>query len=146
MKKLEYSISINATTKKVWDIMLQPSTYVQWVEAAWPGSFYEGKWEQGEKIKFISENGSGTLAVIKELKLYEYLLAEHSAILGKGGIEDVTSDMAKGWVGTTESYYFSGDDTTTNLNVEIVTNPAWEKMFNDGWPNALKKLKEICER
>ena len=146
MKKLEYNISINAPAKQVWDTMLQPSTYVQWVGAAWPGSFYEGKWEQGKKIKFISENGSGTLAVIKELKLYEYLLAEHIAILGEGGIEDATSDMAKGWTGTTESYYFSGDDKTTHLNVEIMTNPAWEKMFNDGWPHALAKLKEICEK
>jgi hypothetical protein len=45
-----------------------------------------------------------------------------------------------------ESYTFKEKDDTTDLKVEIYTNPDWEKMFNDGWPNALKKLKEIAEK
>jgi hypothetical protein len=31
------------------------------------------------------------------------------------------------------------------LAVEMIINPDWQKMFDDGFPNALKKLKEICE-
>jgi hypothetical protein len=29
--------------------------------------------------------------------------------------------------------------------VEINIYPDWEKMFSDGWPKALAKLKEIYE-
>ncbi len=146
MKKLEYKISIDAPVKKVWDTMLHPATYQEWTAASWPGSFYKGDWTKGEKIKFISENGSGTLALITELKFYQFLFAEHIAILGAGSIEDSTSEEAKGWIGTTESYRFIEENGVTKLVVEMTANPAWEKMFDDGWPNALKKLKEICER
>ncbi len=146
MEKLTFNVNIAAPKEKVWDTMLQPGTYREWVAASWPGSVYKGKWEPGEKISFISENGSGTLALIKELKPYSYIFAEHIAVLKAGGIEDTKSEQAKGWIGTTESYAFTEANGITGLKVEMNTNTAWEKMFNDGWPNALVKLKEICER
>ena len=37
-------------------------------------------------------------------------------------------------------------DGETDLTVEMIINPDWQKMLNEGWPNALKKLKEICEQ
>lgn len=67
MKKLEYQIEINAPAETVWNNMLQPVTYQQWTQVSWPGSFYEGKWQEGEKIRFISANGSGMLAIIRKL-------------------------------------------------------------------------------
>jgi uncharacterized protein YndB with AHSA1/START domain len=146
MKKLVFNISINAPKQKVWDTMLQPETYKEWVAASWPGSFYKGKWARGEKISFISDDGSGTLALIQELKPGEFISAVHIAILLAGGIEDTASELAKNWVGITEQYTFKANNGTTELAIEINTKPDWEKMFNDGWPNALKKLKEICER
>ena len=102
MENLEYKIVISAPAKKVWETMLQQETYRQWVAKSWPNSFYEGQWEQGEKIRFIGPDGSGTLAEIVELKTYESVLARHIAILNPGGVEDRTSDVAKGWVGITE--------------------------------------------
>ena len=62
-----------------------------------------------------------------------------------GGIEDRDSEVAKGWVGITEAYTFKEKNGKTELKVEINTNPQWESMFNDGWPAALDKLKEISE-
>lgn len=146
MKNLEYKIHINAPKQKVWKTMIQRGTYEQWVAASWPGSSYEGKWNEGEKIKFVSKNGSGTLALIEVFKPYDYISAKHIAALLEGGREDYDSDIAKGWIGTMESYTFNERNGETDLTVEIKTNPAWQKMFDDGWPNALKKLKEICEQ
>ena len=104
MKNLEYKIVISAPAKKVWETMLNEETYKQWVAKSWPNSFYEGKWAKGEKIKFIGPEGTGTLAEIVEFKPYERILARHIAVLGKGGVEDRTSEEAKGWIGTTEEY------------------------------------------
>ena len=146
MKNLEYKIHINAPKQKVWKTMIQRGTYEQWVAASWPGSSYEGKWNEGEKIKFVSKNGSGTLALIEVFKPYDYISAKHIAALLEGGREDYDSDIAKGWIGTMESYTFNERNGETDLTVEIKTNPVWQKMFDDGWPNALKKLKEICEQ
>ncbi len=146
MKKLEYTISINAPAEKVWTTMLTHDTYQEWTGVSWPGSLYKGSWKQGENIRFIGANGSGTLATITTCDPYKQITAEHIAVLLEGGVEDKESDMAKGWVGTKESYFFIAVKNSTRLNVEMFINPAWEKMFNDGWPGALAKLKEICER
>jgi hypothetical protein len=58
----------------------------------------------------------------------------------------MTVILLKAGFGTMESYTFNERDGETDLTVEIKTNPEWQKMFDDGWPNALKKLKEICEQ
>jgi uncharacterized protein YndB with AHSA1/START domain len=145
MKTLEYKINIDAPVKKVWETMLNPETYSEWVAVSWPGSFYQGEWKQGEKIRFIGHDQSGTLAKLVEVKPHQFIYAEHIAALNPGGIEDRDSDLAKGWVGTTEKYNFQERDGQTELKVTMSVNPEWEQMFNDGWPAALEKLKEICE-
>ena len=35
---------------------------------------------------------------------------------------------------------------STELKTEMNVEPEWEEMLGDGWPKALAKLKEICER
>ncbi len=145
MKTLTYHINIQAPVQQVWNTMLQPDTYKQWVAVSWPGSFYKGNWEKDARIRFISDDGSGTLAHIKEITPYKTINAEHIAVLHPGGIEDSNSDLAKGWIGITEQYRFEQHNNETVLQVDITTNPAWENMFNQGWPGALQKLKELCE-
>ncbi|MES2649830.1 MAG: SRPBCC domain-containing protein [Bacteroidota bacterium] len=146
MKKLTYRSLINAPKEKVWDLMLSHGSYETWSGAGWEGSTYDGQWKEGENIRFISPSGEGTLVHITELKPADFLKAEHIAILQKGGAEDRTSDLAKTWIGSKENYFFTGINGTTELVVEIEADPAWEKMFADGWPAALNKLKEICEK
>jgi uncharacterized protein YndB with AHSA1/START domain len=146
MKRLEFTTDIAADKKKVWNTMLNPETYKQWVDVAWPGSYFEGLWAKGEQIRFISPGQGGTLAELKEQKPYETILAEQVAVINPDGSEDRESKIAKGWIGTTERYTFNEQNGKTNLVVEINTPPSWAEMFEDGWPKALAKLKEMCER
>jgi len=146
MKHLEYKIVISASAKKVWETMLDKENYKKWVAKSWPDSSYEGKWAKGEKMKFIGPDGGGTLAEFVEVKPYEKILARHIAVLGPGGVEDRTSDVAKGWIGTTEEYRFSETKGKTTLTVTMETTPDWAKMFDDGWPAALEELKKLAER
>ena len=146
MKKLTFKTIINAPKQKVWDTMLTHGSYEIWSGAGWEGSTYNGQWKQGETISFVSPSGEGTLVYITELKLAALIRAEHIAILQKGGGEDRTSEAAKTWNGSKEDYFFNSVNGGTELTVEISTNPEWEKMFNDGWPAALDKLKELCEQ
>lgn len=147
MEHLEYEVVISAPAKKVWETMLQKDTYRQWVAKSWPGSFYEGKWEKGEQIRFIgSEEGGGTLAELVEVKPYENVFARHIAVLGPGRTEDRTSEIAKGWIGSTEEYRLAEDDGKTTLRVLVETNPEWRSMFDEGWPAALEELKKMAER
>jgi Activator of Hsp90 ATPase homolog 1-like protein len=146
MKTLTFKTDIAASAKKVWDTMLDPVSYKEWTKVTWPNSFYEGNWKQGENIKFISPGQGGTLATIIENNPYTFILAKHIAVINKDGTEDRNSDVAKGWVGTTEAYTFTEKNGGTNLQVEMTINPEWEKMFANDWPKALAKLKEVCEK
>lgn len=145
MKKLEFKISIASGKQKVWETLLSHGTYEQWIAASWPNTTYEGEWKAGSKIKFIGEDKSGTLAEITELKPYNYISALHIAVLNIGGAEDRDSDVAKGWIGTTESYSLTENNGETDLKIEISTKPEWEKMFSNGWPKVIGALKKICE-
>jgi uncharacterized protein YndB with AHSA1/START domain len=146
MEHLEYKVVISASAKKVWETMLQKETYNQWVARSWPNSTYKGVWAKGEKVRFIGPDGSGTLAELVELKPYERVLARHIAVLGPGGVEDRTSEIAKGWVGITEEYTFAEQLGKTTVTVSIETTPEWTGMFDEGWPGALNELKNITER
>lgn len=144
MTTLEFKINIANTKKNVWETMLNPDTYQEWVNAAWPASFYEGTWAEGEEIKFIGANQSGTIALIEKCKPHDIILANHVAVLDKG-VEIRDAAKAHDWIGTTEKYTFEGNAGNTTLHITIETHPTYEKMFADAWPISLNKLKEMCE-
>jgi uncharacterized protein YndB with AHSA1/START domain len=146
METLEFKITIAAPAQHVWNTMLDDKTYREWTGESWPGSFYEGAWKEGNTLRFIGPDGSGTLAKLTHHRPYTFSRAEHLAILRNGGVEDRDSPEAKNWIGTTESYTFTETPGGTTLLVRIETHPDFTGMFKDGWQNALAKLKEMCER
>lgn len=146
MKELEFTAQISAPKKKVWDTMLNLDTYKEWTNVAWPGSTYEGNWKKGSDIKFMGADSSGTLATITDITPYDHVIAKHVAMLLPGGNEDRTSAEASRWVGTTESYYFDESNGKTNLKVKMKITSEWAQMFQESWPKALVKLKEISEQ
>jgi hypothetical protein len=146
MKNFQAKIDIAARAKKVWDTMIAPESYKEWVNVAWPGSYYEGNWGPDQKVKFISPSQGGTLAEIVEYKPYKYILAKHIAVINADGTEDQESEAAKKWIGTMESYTFHEVNGKTELESVMKTNPEWGQMFADAMPRALAKLKEICEK
>jgi uncharacterized protein YndB with AHSA1/START domain len=147
MEHLEYEVKISAPARVVWETMLQKETYKQWVAKSWPNSTYVGKWEKGEEIKFVGEDGTGgTLAKLEEVKPYESVLAKHIGIITEDGSIDRTSDLAKGWIGITEEYRFKESKGETTVKVVIESRGEWTKMFDDGWPTALQELKKLSEK
>ena len=149
MQKLHYSIVINAPAAKVWSTMLDDKTYRIWTEAFSPGSYYKGDWSTGSKILFLGpgEKGEGGMVSrIKENRKHQYISISHLGIV-QDGKEDTTSEETKAWAGALENYTFKEKNGATELLVDLTGNMADEfvKMFEDMWPKALKKLKEIAE-
>lgn len=148
MQQLHYEIVIDASPQKVWATMLEKPTYRQWTGVAWPGSSYHGEWTQGAQIRFTGEDGKGggTVGEITELDPYARVAIEHVAVLLDDGSEDRESDLAKGWIGSTEAYTLTGQNGATKLEIDIATAPDWVSMFDEGWPPALAELKTLAER
>ena len=144
MKKLHFAISIQSPKEHVWKKMLAPDTYRQWTEAFGQGSYYEGSWDKGAKIKFLSPGGEGMTAVIAENRKFEFVSIRHLGLV-KDGVEDTESPEAKAWAPAYENYTFTEKGGVTEVRVDLDSNEEFEKMFEDLWPKALSLLKQICE-
>ena len=146
MKRLNFEIEVKAPVSTVWNTMLEDATYRQWTSQFHEGSHYIGDWEEGSKILFVGPDNNGMVARISKNQLYEYISIEHLGFI-ENGVEDTTSDEVKSWVDQKpfENYIFEVIDGTTQLKVEVDAHEDWVEMFNEDWPSALEKLKDLCE-
>jgi hypothetical protein len=148
MEKLHYSIRINAPVHTVWSTMLGAETYREWTREFSEGSCYEGSWELGSEIRFLGpdEDGSpdGMIAKVVENRPHEFVSVE---FLGQivHGVDDTTSQAAKQLAGTHESYAFSESGGVTTVEAELDSEDDYVAMFDDAWPKALARLKELAE-
>ena len=149
MQKIHFSIEINAPKEKVWNAMLEDKTYRKWTESFAPGSHYVGDWSQGTKILFLAPDEKGNLrgmvSKIEENRPFDYISIEHLGVV-QDGIEDTTSDEVKMWSGSHENYSFAEKNGVTELTVDMDINDDYKAMFEEMWPKALKKLKNIAEK
>jgi hypothetical protein len=153
MKKQNYSIVIKASKEKVWDTMLEDRTYREWTKVFGPGSsgsYYKGSWEKGAKILFLgfdpgTGQEAGMVSRIADNKPYEFISIEHIGIV-KNGVEDTESVEARKWAPAFENYTFKEKDGVTEVVVDIDVEDDHVKMFEDMWPKALAKLKELAEK
>jgi uncharacterized protein YndB with AHSA1/START domain len=149
MQTLHFEISINAPVEKVYDTMIHPQGYKEWTKAFCDTSYYSGSWEKGSKMLFIGVNKEGKqegmVSRIKENIPYQLISIEHLGILN--GPEEITSGPAvDGWNGALENYNFSYENGKTTLVVNMDSNEQFKTFFEQTWPKALQKLKEMCEQ
>ena len=146
MKKLQFSIVIQAAVAQVWQAMLGPETYPIWTEPFCEGSYFEGSWQQGAAIRFLSPSGDGMTSMIAENRLHEFISIKHLGVI-RAGVEDTTSAEVLSWAQGFENYTFvkGVDDATTTVLVELDMTEEYEQYMNDTWPQALAKLKAISE-
>lgn len=150
MQKLHFSIIINAPKEKVWNTLLDDATYREWTSVFNPqGSYYKGNWKQGTKMLFLGpdEHGKlgGMVSRIKENRPHEYLSIEHIGIF-QDGKEDTTSEVAKKWIPAFECYTLRENDRKTEVLIDMDTADEYMNMFQEMWPKALRKLKQLAEK
>lgn len=150
MKRLHFSTMINAPKEKVWHTMLDDETYRDWTNAFNPGSYYRGDWSQGSKMLFLGpnpENGSegGIVSRIAENRLHEFISIEHVGLV-RDGIEDTTSELVRQWAPSFENYTFRERDNATEVSVDLDVPEDHAEMFEQMWPRALSRLKELGEQ
>jgi len=152
MQKLQFKKEINASAQKVYEVMLglnDKSTYEYWTSAFNPTSTYEGSWEKGSKIHFVGtdENGKkgGMVSEVAENKPTEFVSIHHYGFLD-GDTEVTTGDQVEKWAGGHENYSFEEKDGITTVTVDMDTIDEYLDYFNNTYPNALNKLKEVAEK
>ena len=103
---------------------------------------------QDSKILFLGpgEDGKleGMVSRIAENRPHEYISIEHVGLI-QGGKEDTTSEAVKKWAPAFENYTFREKNGGTEVLVDMDVDEAHKKMFEDLWPKALQKLRELVE-
>ena len=152
MNKLHFSITIDAPKAKVWSTMLDDAPYRMWTEAFSAGSHYVGDWSKGSKILFLGPDPNkgkmgGMVSRIAENRLHEYISIEHLGMVQDGNEDYFTAgEEMKGWVGAHENYTFKEENGKTEVLVDIDVTEDIKEVFEDMWPKALQKLKELAEK
>jgi uncharacterized protein YndB with AHSA1/START domain len=145
MKKIHMTTTIQAPREAVWKTMLSPDTYRIWTAAFSEGSYYEGSWEEGEKIRFLGPGGDGMVSEIAENRPHEFISIRHLGII-KDGVEDYESEEVRKWASALENYTFEDEGSGTKLTIDMDITPEHEQSMSEMWTKALAKLKEISEK
>jgi len=151
MEKLQFKISINATAAKVYDMMLgisDKSNYEAWTALFNPTSSYEGTWTKDSKMLFVGqdENGEkgGMVSCIIENIPSRFVSIQHYGLV-QGSVEVTEGPDVEKWANGFENYAFEEKDGITSVIVDLDTTAEFVEYMNEAYPNALDKLKEICE-
>ncbi|WP_187263908.1 SRPBCC family protein [Pontibacter beigongshangensis] len=141
---IKLSTEINAPKDKVWDVLLQDTSYRTWTSVFHEGSYAETDWREGSKVLFKTPEGDGMVSRILVHKPSEIISIEHLGIL-KNGEEVFDDEVVKQWQGFKETYQVSGANGKTELAIEQDTAPEHFDFFCTAWEKALQKVKELAE-
>ena len=141
MKKLQFTIEINASKEKVWDALWNDQNYRNWTSVFHEGSHYKSDLHEGSEIFFLGPEKSGMYANIEKLipneKMYFLHLGEY-----KDG------EKQEGTFGedAIEQYDLVEKDGKTELTVTMNVPEDYIPYFAETFPKALGKVKEMVEK
>jgi hypothetical protein len=145
---LHFEVCINAHPEKVYKIMLSEKTYEEWTSEFSPSSHFEGTWEKGTRMQFLGTDKDGKIggmvSRVKENIVNRFVSIEHLAMI-QDGKEISDGPGSYEWAGATENYSLFLENGRTLLAVDADCTREFVAYFMATWPNALKKLKSMCE-
>ncbi|MBC7934269.1 MAG: SRPBCC domain-containing protein [Rhizobacter sp.] len=144
MKKKFFSVNINASKEKIWDILWSKGSYEEWTAVFAAGSTAVTDWQQGSKVLFTDGKGEGMVGRIAERRNNEYLSIEHLG-MSKNGKEILEGPEVDPWKGAHENYTLKEQNGVTTLDVDMDMTTDMEAYFDKTWPKALDKVKEMAE-
>lgn len=142
MKKMQFSIEIQAPKERVWDTLWQDETFRQWAGIIDPGTHMVGVLKVGNEVQYISGNGYGVTSKVLKLTPGEFLLIGHSADTQDGGKQK----REKEWTGGKESYSLGETNGVTTITVAFDVPEEMEGYFQVTYPKALEQVKQLAER
>lgn len=145
IKTLNFSVKINAPKEKVWDVLWSEDTYPKWTAVFAEGSNAISDWKEGSSILFTDGKGSGMNSLIEKKVPNEQMTFKHLGML-KDGVEMPVDDEVKFCSGSVEDYHLEESNGITDLKVKLDASEEFSGYFEDRFPKALEKVKELSEQ
>ena len=142
MRKLHFSIDIDAPREHVWNVLWEDGTFRDWTSVFAEGSYAVSDWEEGSKVQFLDPgSGSGMAAVIEKKTPHAFMSFRHVAEIKNGQEQPPAS-----WSGAHENYTLTEHRGGTTLSVDLDAPDEFREMFEDKFPKALQRVKTLSER
>ena len=140
MKKLEFTIEINAPKEKVWQALWQDENYRIWTSVFQPGSYAESDFLKGSKFRFLNPEEDGVWGEIVEMIPNEKMYFLHKGEVHKG----INQPAAYG-DDAIENYELKEIDGRTELKAMLNAPEDFVEYFVTSIPKSLEKVKQIAE-
>ena len=134
-----FTIEVNVSPQKVWDVLWTDSTYQQWTAVFSEGSRAVSDWEEGSEILFVNADGNGMYSKIEKMTVPSEMSFLHLGEI-KDGVRTVTE-----WGNGYERYFLSEKNGGTELRVTLDSVPEFADFFNATFPKALAVVKTLSE-
>lgn len=141
MKKLQFTIEINASKEKVWDALWNDQNYRNWTSVFHEGSHYESDLHEGSEFFFLGPEKSGMYAKIEKLVPNEKMYFLHLGEYKDGEKQEGTFGEE-----AIEQYDLVEKDGKTELTVTMNVPEDYIPYFAETFPKALGKVKEMVEK
>ncbi|HEX8461637.1 MAG TPA: SRPBCC domain-containing protein [Segetibacter sp.] len=142
---IKKSTEINASTQKVWHVLLDEEFTTKWYTAFGEDVHAETDWQLNSKATFTDGNGSGIVGKIVANEPCKIISIEYYGCIEKGK-EDLVSENAIAMQGGRETYILSEKQGITNVAIEVDMPPQMCDMMSAAWDNALQKIKLLSEQ
>lgn len=140
MKTLTFTIEINASAEKVWNVLWEDKTYRDWTSSFIRGSYYEGEMVEGNDIRFLSPGEHGLFGIVEKVEPFTAMHFKHF-----GEVIDGVSQEKTFGDNAIEYYDLLETESGTKLTVTVNTGAEFKDYFTNSFPRALTKVKEIAE-
>ena len=141
MKKLQFTLEINASKEKVWDALWNDQNYRNWTSVFHEGSHYKSDLHEGSEIFFLGPEKSGMYAKIEKLVPNEKMYFLHLGEYKDGEKQEGTFGEE-----AIEQYDLVEKDGKTELTVTMNVPEDYIPYFAETFPKALGKVKEMVEK
>lgn len=140
MKKLQFSIRINAPKEQVWRILWDDETYRQWTSVFQEGSYFESTLEKGSEIQFLTPDQNGMYGIVEEHIPFEKMYFRHLGEVHTGKKQEPSyGDEA------IERYDVQEKNGATELTATMNAPEEYIPYFAEVFPKALEQIKSMAE-
>ncbi len=144
IKRLEFSIDIEAETSTIWKALWDETAYREWAGVFFEGSFVVAEdWTAGSRVHFLGPDQNGIYSFIEKHLPNQIMQFRHIGTVVDGVEQPVDDETAK-WSGTRETYTLLKGKTANTLMVEIDVMNEHLEFMTEKFPEALRKIKENC--
>lgn len=139
MKLLEYTIQINATPEKVWDVLFTQDNYKKWASAMNEGTYFEGTWEEGTIMKFLDPKNNGMYNLVEKNIPNKQLSMKHLGWILEGELSP------QDWEDSTLDYILEPNENGTLLIGKVNSLDEFVDFFNSKYPKNFENIKNLAE-